>query len=48
LHVLANGSVTEEDTDALSLFRFSKHPKLAPKIREMKSEMIHLSGTPCT
>jgi hypothetical protein len=38
--VLANGAVTEEDTDALSLFRFSKHPKLAPKILEMKSEMI--------
>eukprot|EP00966_Prymnesium_polylepis_P325617 7381590-Prymnesium_polylepis.1 len=39
LHVLANGAVTEEDIDALSIFRFSKHPRLKPKIQEMKSEM---------
>ena len=32
LHVLANGEVTEADIDGLSLFRFSEHPKLKPKI----------------
>jgi len=39
LHVLANGEVTEEDVDGLALFRFAKHPKLAPKLLEMKSEI---------
>ena len=30
LHVLASGEVTEADINGLSLFRCSKHPKLAP------------------
>eukprot|EP00966_Prymnesium_polylepis_P053216 1231181-Prymnesium_polylepis.1 len=38
LHVQANGAVAEADIDGLQLFRFAKHPKLAPKIVEMKSE----------
>ena len=29
---LSNGDVTEADIDGLSLFRFSEHPKLKPKI----------------
>ena len=33
LHVLASGEVTEADIDGLLIFRFSKHPKLAPKIK---------------
>jgi hypothetical protein len=40
LHVLASGEVTEADINMLSLFRFSKHPKLAPKIEETKSEIV--------
>ena len=39
LHVLASGEVTEADINGLSLFRCSKHPKLAPKIQEMKGEI---------
>jgi len=39
LHVLASGDVTEADIDGLALFRFAKHPRLAPKIQEMKSEI---------
>eukprot|EP00966_Prymnesium_polylepis_P256589 5927314-Prymnesium_polylepis.1 len=39
LHVLASGEVTEADIDSLSLFRMAKHPKLAPKIQEMKGEI---------
>lgn len=39
LHVLASGDVTEADIDGLTLFRFAKHPRLAPKIQEMKSEI---------
>ena len=31
--------MTEADIDGLQLFRFSKHPKLAPKIIAMKSEI---------
>ena len=37
--MLASGAVTEEDIDGLALFRFAKHPKLIPKIQEMKSEI---------
>ena len=33
LHVLSSGAVTEVDIDALGLFRFSKHAKIAPKIQ---------------
>ena len=33
LHVLSNGDVTEADIDGISLFRFSEHPKLKPKIQ---------------
>ena len=33
LDVLKSGSVTESDIDGLSVFRFSKHPRLAPKIQ---------------
>ena len=33
LHVLSSGAVTEADIDALELFRFSKHAKIAPKIQ---------------
>eukprot|EP00966_Prymnesium_polylepis_P258781 5976788-Prymnesium_polylepis.1 len=40
LHIMANGAVTEADIDGLSLFRFSKHPNLAPKIQEMKGEIV--------
>ena len=32
LHVLSVGMVTEHDIDALSLFRFSKHPLVGPRI----------------
>mmetsp|Transcript_51250 Transcript_51250/g.151092 ORF Transcript_51250/g.151092 Transcript_51250/m.151092 type:complete len:321 (+) Transcript_51250:1782-2744(+) len=39
LHVLANGAVIEEDIEGLSLFRFAKHPRIGPKIQEMKSEI---------
>ena len=38
--VLANGAVTEEDIDGLSLFRFAKYPKIAPKVVEMKSARL--------
>ena len=40
LHVLSNGDVTEADIDGLSLFRFSEHPKLKPKISVRR-------GCPC-
>ena len=39
LHVLANGAVSEEDIDGLTLFRFATHPKIGPKIEAMKSEI---------
>jgi hypothetical protein len=38
--VLTYGAVTEADIDGLTLFRFAKHPRLAPKIIEMKGELI--------
>ena len=40
LHVLATGAVSEADVEGLSAFRFATHPRLAPKIQEMKSEII--------
>eukprot|EP00966_Prymnesium_polylepis_P229044 5300586-Prymnesium_polylepis.1 len=40
LHVQANGEATEADIAGLALFRFSKHPKLAPKIQEMNGELV--------
>jgi hypothetical protein len=39
LHVQSSGAVTEADIDALELFRFSTHPKISPKIQEMKTEI---------
>lgn len=40
LHVKSLGSsLLATDIDALSIFRFSKHPELAPEIEAMKSEL---------
>ena len=51
LHVLSSGAVTEADIDALELFRFSKHAKIAPKIQvglrlEHSSLPTHLAHPP--
>ena len=40
LHILANGDASEADIDELGLFRFSKHPKIAPQILAMKAEIV--------
>ena len=40
LHVLTSGEVTEADVDALGLFRMAKHSLIAPKLEEMKSELV--------
>ena len=41
LYVLSLGSpLTDEDIDSIStLFRFSSHPKIAPKLVTMKAEL---------
>ena len=39
LHVLSSGALTEAYIEDLKLFRFSTHPKIAPKIEEMKTEI---------
>ena len=39
LHVLSSGALTEAYIKDLKLFRFSTHPKIAPKIEEMKTEI---------
>ena len=44
VHVLANGFVSEEDIDGLSLFRFAKHPKISSKITEMRSEIVQYNA----
>ena len=38
LHVLSSGALTEAYIEDLKLFRFSTHPKIAPKIEEMKTD----------
>ena len=40
LHVQTSSNVTEADINGLEAFRFSKHPKIAPKIEAMKSELV--------
>ena len=37
--VLSSGALTEAYIEDLKLFRFSTHPKIAPKIEEMKTEI---------
>jgi hypothetical protein len=40
LHVLSVGSaITDTDIDALSIFRFSAHPKIKPALKTMKDEL---------
>ena len=41
LHVLASGEVTAADIDGLELFRFAKHPKIAPKIQACRRRRRH-------
>lgn len=40
--MLSSGDVTEEDLEALSLFRMAKHSLIAAKLIEMKSELTPL------
>ena len=37
--MLSSGALTEAYIEDLKLFRFSTHPKIAPKIEEMKTEI---------